>query len=67
MEWSELSGEARTINQSNTKIVSSSERFITDPANVANLFGMGLVQFLGMQVESKQERVRISVVSFLAF
>ena len=35
------------------------ERFITDPANVANLFGMGLVQFLGMQVESIQERVGV--------
>ena len=56
LEWSELSGEEAT-KKSHTKKISG--RFITDPANVANLFGMGLVQFLGMQVGSIQERVGV--------
>ena len=56
LEWSERSGEEATQKKSHKKI---SGRFITDPANVANLFGMGLVQFLGMQVESIQERVGV--------
>ena len=43
--------------KSHTKMFFFPERFVTDPANVANLFGMGLVQFLGMQVGSIQERV----------
>ena len=59
LEWSELSGEEATQKSHTKKCFFSSGRFITDPANVANLFGMGLVQFLGMQVESIQERVGV--------
>ena len=59
LEWSRLSGEIVRLSRLSGEIETSSRlhhthhvclRFITDPANVANLFGMGLVQFLGMQV-----------------